>query len=115
MEQILILSDQLKGDTALRAWGVLLAVAFLGWLFLWAAAHFMSRNRIRPLRVIVQARSVLVMIAIIFIFDLIAVPVVLVHLNGAALLCLGVCAGIALLYLISVNDQDLKKDNDPFP
>jgi Ca2+/Na+ antiporter len=115
MDRMLTLFDWLQGNTGLWAWGVLLGMILLWGLCLQGVANVMSRNRIRPMRVIVQTRSILFMIGVIFLFDLAVVPVVLVYLNWAVPLCLGICIGIALLYFVCVNDQDQDREHDLFP
>ena len=115
MDNLLILSDWLAGHGRWWVWGGLMLAILLWGLFLWGSAVMLIRSRIRPVRVVIQTRTVLFLTGVIFIFDLAVVPVVLVTFNGAALFCLGICACVALLYLLCVNDVTPDTGHDLFP
>ncbi|MGD9209557.1 MAG: hypothetical protein PVI90_02215 [Desulfobacteraceae bacterium] len=94
--------------------GIIISLFLLWNLFLWGSARMLIRKRIRPVRVVIQSRNVLMGIGAILFFDFATVPIILVSLSGAALFCLGTCVCVALLHLICVNDGNPDAKHDLF-
>ncbi len=91
-----------------EAWtpALLIGLLVLWWIVLRGLAVLLRLRERRPARVVIFTHWALFLVGGIFLFNVMLVPVVLVAFHGVAVICLLICAGVAVVYLSKVEDRE---------